>query len=74
MCKGMNNINKKYKYNQSILKELAKSYQVTTDFVRKSLSGSRLSEKAESIKKDYHKAERTLNEVTQVVLNNTINQ
>lgn len=74
MCKSMNNINKKYKYNQSILKELTIKYKVTADFVRKALSDTRLSEKAENIKKDYYKAERTLNEVTQVVLNNTINQ
>lgn len=71
MCKSTN---KKHKYNQSILKELASKYKVTADFVRKALANTRFSEKAENIRKDYYKAERTLKEVTEVVLNNTINQ
>ena len=71
MCKGKN---KKYKYNQSIVNELSKSYGVTPDFVRKALAGDRLSNTAESIKKDYYKAEKAVNEVTKAVLNNVINQ
>ncbi|MFJ1473190.1 hypothetical protein ACILE9_02880 [Capnocytophaga cynodegmi] len=71
MCKGKN---KKYKYNQSIINELSKSYGVTVDFVRKALAGDRVSNTAEDIKRDYYKAERAVNEVTRAVLNNVINQ
>lgn len=67
-------MNKKYKYNQSIVKELCKQYQVSASAVRKALSGERTSDRSEAIKKDYYKAERALNEVTKVVLNNVINQ
>ena len=67
-------MNKKYKYNQRIVNELCKKYNVSADMVRKSLNGGRQSETAENIKKDYYKALSALNKVTDVVLDEIINQ
>lgn len=66
--------NKREKYNQTVIKELAKSYDVEIDTVRKCLRGDRHSDTAEKIKKDYKKACKALTEVTGVVLGNIINQ
>ena len=65
--------NKKYNYNQRIVSELCKKYSAAADTVRKSLRGDRKSETSENIKKDYHKALKALNEMTDVVLENVIN-
>ena len=67
-------MNKKYKYNQRIISELCRKYNVEADTVRKSLRGDRQSETSENIKKDYHKVLKTLNNVTDVVLREIINQ
>jgi hypothetical protein len=67
-------MNKKYKYNQRIISELCRKYNVEADTVRKSLRGDRQSETSENIKKDYYKALKTLNNVTDVVLKEIINQ
>lgn len=67
-------MNKKYKYNQRIISELCKKYNVEADTVRKSLRGDRQSETSENIKKDYHKTLKALNNVTDVVLKEIINQ
>ena len=67
-------MNKKYKYNQRIISELCRKYNVEADTVRKSLRGDRQSETSENIKKDYYKALKTLNNVTDVVLREIINQ
>nr|DAY26205.1 MAG TPA: ubiquitin associated domain protein [Caudoviricetes sp.] len=67
-------MNKKYKYNQRIISELCRKYNVEADTVRKSLRGDRQSETSENIKRDYHKALKTLNSVTDVVLKEIINQ
>lgn len=66
--------NKREKYNQTILKELATSYGVGVDNVRKALRGDRHSEKSEKIRKDYKKACKALEQVTGAVLSNIINQ
>ena len=67
-------MNKKYKYNQRIISELCRKYNVEADTVRKSLRGDRQRETSENIKKDYYKALKTLNNVTDVVLKEIINQ
>ena len=67
-------MNKKYKYNQRIISELCRKYNVEADTVRKSLRGDRQSETSENIKKDYYKALKTLNNVPDVVLKEIINQ
>lgn len=67
-------MNKKYKYNQRIISELCRKYNVEADTVRKSLRGDSQSETSENIKKDYYKALKTLNNVTDVVLKEIINQ
>ena len=46
MCKGTK---KKNKYNQTIVKQLAKRYSVSISMVIKSLSQTRTSEKAKDI-------------------------
>lgn len=67
-------MNKKYKYNQLIISKLCKKYNVEADTVRKSLRGDRTSETSENIKKDYYKVLNALNKVTDVVLEEIINQ
>lgn len=67
-------MNKKYKYNQSIIKELVSVYGVTESAVRKALNGDRTSATSDAIKKDYYKAKKALEAVTKTVLNNIINQ
>ncbi len=66
--------NKKYKYNQSIIKELVNAYGVTESAVRKAINGDRTSATSEAIKKDYYKAKKAIEDVTKAVLNNVINQ
>jgi len=66
-------MNKRHKYNHSIVNELAKKHDRSISAVMKALNGERKSEVSEDIVKDYKKAVKALNEITPVVLNNILN-
>lgn len=54
--------NKRYSYNQEIIKTLSDKHGFTTYFIRQCLSGHRDSITADKIKADYKQLERQLNE------------
>ncbi len=66
-------MNKRHKYNHSIVNELAKKHNRSISAVMKALNGDRKSEVSEDIVRDYHKALKAINEITPVVLNNVLN-
>lgn len=53
--------NKRYTYNQEIIKTLSAKHGFTTYFIRQCLSGHRDSITADTIKSDYKKLESELN-------------
>ena len=65
MCKGTK---KKNKYNQTIVKQLAKRYSVSISMVIKSLSQTRTSEKEKDILKEYKRISLVLDNLTETMI------
>jgi hypothetical protein len=61
--------NKKYTYDQGIIKALAEKYSVTPFYVRQCLSGFSHSNTADNIKLDYTLLEKKLNATYAVFIN-----
>lgn len=60
--------NKKYTYEQSIIKALVEKYQVTPFYVRQCLSGYSKTFTADNIKKDYSELEKKM-KITFLIFN-----
>jgi hypothetical protein len=59
------NTKKRNNYNTDVINRLAQKYGVTDRFVRQSLKGDRDSETAETLKKEYHKMVKALDDKLQ---------
>lgn len=61
--------NKKYTYDQGIIKALAEKYRITAFYVRQCLSGHSSSATADNIKLDYKTLEKKLKATYTVFIN-----
>lgn len=63
--------NKRFTYNQEIIKTLSSKHGLTTYFIRQCLSGHRDSITADTVKADYKKLEAELNKTIENFKHNT---
>lgn len=61
--------NKRFTYNQEIIKALCKKYGLTTFFIRQSLSGHRDSVTSDKIKLEYKELEKSIAKVINDFIN-----